>query len=102
MLRSCPFLSRVMVIIKFKALCSMWLLITVLFQYRCVVSVLYPYFCLSCRWRVHTLIGALIYPSVIVQVNEIGGRSNTGEGGEDAARFKDNRRSAIKQVRTQH
>lgn len=31
-------------------------------------------------------------------VNEIGGRSNTGEGGEDAARFKDNRRSAIKQV----
>ncbi len=32
------------------------------------------------------------------QVNEIGGRSNTGEGGEDAERFEDNRRSAIKQV----
>lgn len=32
------------------------------------------------------------------QVNEIGGRSNTGEGGEDAERFTDNRRSAIKQV----
>ncbi|CAM9931397.1 unnamed protein product, partial [Ectocarpus sp. 8 AP-2014] len=31
-------------------------------------------------------------------VNEIGGRSNTGEGGEDAERFTDNRRSAIKQV----
>lgn len=32
------------------------------------------------------------------QVNEIGGRSNTGEGGEDSERFTDNRRSAIKQV----
>jgi glutamate synthase (NADPH/NADH) len=31
-------------------------------------------------------------------VNHIGGRSNTGEGGEDSERFKDNRRSAIKQV----
>lgn len=31
-------------------------------------------------------------------MNEIGGRSNTGEGGEDAERFEDNRRSAIKQV----
>eukprot|EP00903_Cladosiphon_okamuranus_P022094 g20316.t1 len=31
-------------------------------------------------------------------VNEIGGRSNTGEGGEDAERFTDDRRSAIKQV----
>lgn len=31
-------------------------------------------------------------------MNEIGGRSNTGEGGEDAERFTDNRRSAIKQV----
>jgi glutamate synthase domain-containing protein 3 len=28
----------------------------------------------------------------------IGGKSNTGEGGEDPARFKDDRRSAIKQV----
>ncbi|CAN0444605.1 unnamed protein product, partial [Hapterophycus canaliculatus] len=31
-------------------------------------------------------------------VNEIGGRSNTGEGGEDPERFTDDRRSAIKQV----
>lgn len=31
-------------------------------------------------------------------MNAIGGRSNTGEGGEDPARFLDNRRSAIKQV----
>ena len=31
-------------------------------------------------------------------MNKIGGRSNTGEGGEDPARFADERRSAIKQV----
>jgi glutamate synthase (NADPH/NADH) large chain len=31
-------------------------------------------------------------------MNQIGGKSNTGEGGEDEVRFADNRRSAIKQV----
>ena len=31
-------------------------------------------------------------------MNRIGGRSNTGEGGEDEARFVDDRRSSIKQV----
>lgn len=31
-------------------------------------------------------------------MNAIGGRSNTGEGGEDPKRFLDNRRSSIKQV----
>jgi glutamate synthase domain-containing protein 2/glutamate synthase domain-containing protein 1/glutamate synthase domain-containing protein 3 len=31
-------------------------------------------------------------------MNQLGARSNTGEGGEDPARFLDNRRSAIKQV----
>ncbi|HEY7968163.1 MAG TPA: glutamate synthase large subunit, partial [Solirubrobacteraceae bacterium] len=31
-------------------------------------------------------------------MNAIGGKSNTGEGGEDPARYKDERRSAIKQV----
>jgi glutamate synthase domain-containing protein 3 len=31
-------------------------------------------------------------------MNAIGGKSNTGEGGEDEARFHSNRRSAIKQV----
>jgi glutamate synthase domain-containing protein 2/glutamate synthase domain-containing protein 1/glutamate synthase domain-containing protein 3 len=31
-------------------------------------------------------------------MNAIGGKSNTGEGGEDPARFRDDRRSAIKQV----
>jgi len=31
-------------------------------------------------------------------MNKLGGRSNTGEGGEDPARFLDDRRSSIKQV----
>ena len=31
-------------------------------------------------------------------MNHLGGRSNTGEGGEDPVRFSDDRRSAIKQV----
>ncbi|MCC5876550.1 MAG: glutamate synthase large subunit [Candidatus Sumerlaeia bacterium] len=31
-------------------------------------------------------------------MNHLGGKSNTGEGGEDPIRFTDNRRSAIKQV----
>ena len=31
-------------------------------------------------------------------MNRIGGKSNTGEGGEDEARYYDGRRSAIKQV----
>ncbi|MGI8946363.1 MAG: glutamate synthase-related protein, partial [Thermoleophilaceae bacterium] len=31
-------------------------------------------------------------------MNRLGGKSNTGEGGEDPARFHDDRRSAIKQV----
>ena len=38
------------------------------------------------------------HESLAMAMNEIGGRSNTGEGGEDPARFTDNRRSAIKQV----
>jgi glutamate synthase domain-containing protein 2 len=38
------------------------------------------------------------HESLAVAMNTIGGRSNTGEGGEDPARFDDNRRSAIKQV----
>jgi glutamate synthase domain-containing protein 2/glutamate synthase domain-containing protein 1/glutamate synthase domain-containing protein 3 len=33
-----------------------------------------------------------------VGMNRLGGRSNTGEGGEDPARFRDERRSSIKQV----
>lgn len=38
------------------------------------------------------------HEALAVAMNSIGGRSNTGEGGEDIARFTDNRRSAIKQV----
>jgi glutamate synthase (NADH) len=38
------------------------------------------------------------HETLAIAMNSIGGRSNTGEGGEDPARFLDNRRSAIKQV----
>ncbi|MFA5816510.1 MAG: glutamate synthase large subunit [Bacteroidales bacterium] len=38
------------------------------------------------------------HESLAVAMNTIGGRSNTGEGGEDAGRFSTNKRSAIKQV----
>jgi len=50
--------------------------------------------------------GAMSYGSISAEAHEnlakamnaIGGRSNTGEGGEEVERFSDNRRSAIKQV----
>ncbi len=50
--------------------------------------------------------GAMSYGSISKEahtalakaMNEIGGRSNTGEGGEDADRFKSDMRSSIKQV----
>jgi glutamate synthase (NADPH) large chain len=38
------------------------------------------------------------HETLAVAMNGIGGKSNTGEGGEDEARYYDNRRSAIKQV----
>ena len=38
------------------------------------------------------------HETIAKAMNMIGGRSNTGEGGEDPARFKDDRRSAVKQV----
>jgi glutamate synthase (NADPH/NADH) large chain len=38
------------------------------------------------------------HESMAVAMNSIGGRSNTGEGGEDSERFGTNARSAIKQV----
>src|SRR5947199_3223370 len=48
-------------------------------------------------------IGAEAHETLAIAMNRIGGRSNTGEGGEDRRRFTpdengDNRRSAIKQV----
>jgi glutamate synthase (NADPH) large chain len=38
------------------------------------------------------------HEALAIAMNRIGGKSNTGEGGEDEARYHDNRRSAIKQV----
>ena len=38
------------------------------------------------------------HETLAVAMNRIGGRSNTGEGGEDPARYLDDRRSKIKQV----
>jgi len=38
------------------------------------------------------------HENLAIAMNRLGGRSNTGEGGEDPARFGDERRSAIKQV----
>jgi len=38
------------------------------------------------------------HETLAVAMNTLGGRSNTGEGGEDPVRFGDKRRSAIKQV----
>ncbi|MFT7584276.1 MAG: glutamate synthase domain-containing protein 2/glutamate synthase domain-containing protein 1 [Cellvibrionaceae bacterium] len=43
-------------------------------------------------------ISAEAHEALAIAMNQIGGRSNTGEGGEDPERLKDNRRSAIKQV----
>ncbi len=38
------------------------------------------------------------HETLAIAMNRIGGKSNTGEGGEDEERFADDRRSAIKQV----
>jgi glutamate synthase domain-containing protein 2/glutamate synthase domain-containing protein 3 len=38
------------------------------------------------------------HETLAVGMNRLGGKSNTGEGGEDSARFGDERRSSIKQV----
>lgn len=38
------------------------------------------------------------HEALAVAMNQIGGRSNSGEGGEDVERFPTNRRSAIKQI----
>ena len=38
------------------------------------------------------------HEGLAVAMNRLGGKSNTGEGGEDPARFADERRSSIKQV----
>jgi glutamate synthase domain-containing protein 2/glutamate synthase domain-containing protein 1/glutamate synthase domain-containing protein 3 len=38
------------------------------------------------------------HETIAKAMNMIGGKSNTGEGGEDPARFRDDRRSAVKQI----
>ena len=43
-------------------------------------------------------ISAEAHESLAIAMNQLGGKSNTGEGGENYERFADNRRSAIKQV----
>ncbi len=43
-------------------------------------------------------ISAEAHETLAIAMNTIGGKSNTGEGGENYERFADNRRSAIKQV----
>jgi glutamate synthase (NADPH) large chain len=43
-------------------------------------------------------ISAEAHETLAIAMNQLGGKSNTGEGGEDPARYVDNRRSAIKQV----
>jgi glutamate synthase domain-containing protein 2/glutamate synthase domain-containing protein 1/glutamate synthase domain-containing protein 3 len=43
-------------------------------------------------------ISAEAHETLAIAMNSIGGKSNTGEGGEDEARYHDSRRSAIKQV----
>src|SRR5690606_22747463 len=44
-------------------------------------------------------ISAEAHETLAIAMNELGGKSNTGEGGEDAGRLRDpRRRSAIKQV----
>ena len=43
-------------------------------------------------------ISAEAHETLAIAMNRIGGKSNTGEGGEDEARYMDERRSAIKQV----
>ncbi|HEV8498851.1 MAG TPA: glutamate synthase large subunit, partial [Gemmatimonadaceae bacterium] len=43
-------------------------------------------------------LSAEAHETIAIAMNQIGGRSNTGEGGEDPARFGTTRNSAIKQV----
>ncbi|MBI4877955.1 MAG: glutamate synthase large subunit [Acidobacteria bacterium] len=38
------------------------------------------------------------HETIAIAMNRMGGRSNTGEGGEDEERFQDQRRSSVKQV----
>ncbi|MGH2739460.1 MAG: glutamate synthase-related protein, partial [Actinomycetota bacterium] len=46
----------------------------------------------------HGALSADAHETLSVALNMIGGKANTGEGGEDRARYRDDRNSAIKQV----
>ena len=46
----------------------------------------------------HGAIGAEAHETLAIALNMIGGRANTGEGGEDPARYRDERNCKIKQV----
>ena len=46
----------------------------------------------------HGAIGAEAHETLAIALNMIGGKANTGEGGEDPARYRDHRNCKIKQV----
>jgi glutamate synthase (ferredoxin) len=46
----------------------------------------------------HGALSAEAHETIAVALNGLGGRSNSGEGGEDSSRFRDERNSKIKQV----
>lgn len=46
----------------------------------------------------HGSLSAEAHETIAIALNRLGGRSNSGEGGEDPARFRDERNSRIKQV----
>ena len=46
----------------------------------------------------HGALSAEAHETIAIAMNRLGGRSNSGEGGEDPARYRDERNSKIKQV----
>src|SRR5207248_2555260 len=46
----------------------------------------------------HGSLSAEAHETVAIAFNRLGARSNSGEGGEDASRFRTERNSAIKQI----
>ena len=46
----------------------------------------------------HGSLSAEAHETIAIALNRLGGRSNSGEGGEDPARFRDERNSRIKQI----
>ena len=46
----------------------------------------------------HGALSAEAHETIAIALNRLGARSNSGEGGEDSSRFRDERNSAIKQV----